>query len=144
MKRLHIHVNASAQNFEKSVAFYTTLFNSPPTKTRTHYAKWMLDDPRMNFVVEVIEIEGDSPGIHHVGVQTDSAEELHDILGALKAAQAPLLEVGETTCCFSKSEKNWTMDPSGVRWETFRSFGDAEDYGEKTPQERAQYLQSEV
>lgn len=139
MKRLHIHVNSKAATFEASVKFYTTLFGRQPTKTRANYAKWMLDDPRMNFVVEVIDIEGNEPGIHHVGVQTDNAEELHDILGALKAAGAPLLEVGETVCCFSKSEKNWTMDPSGVRWETFRSYGDVDDYGAKTAEEMALY-----
>ncbi|WP_371396871.1 VOC family protein [Fretibacter rubidus] len=139
MKRIHIHVNTQDATFDASVAFYTTLFGQAPTKTRAHYAKWMLDDPRVNFVVEVIEIEGDSPGIHHVGLQVDDTEELNVIAKALKAAEAPLLEIGETVCCFSKSEKNWTMDPSGLRWETFRSFGDVDDYGEKTLSELAHY-----
>ena len=139
MKRLHIHVNAEEAKFEQSVAFYTTLFGQDPSKTRPHYAKWMLDDPKVNFVVEVIEIEGDQPGIHHVGIQVDEPDELHDILDNLKTAEAPLLEVGETVCCFSKSEKNWTIDPSGLRWETFRSMGDVEGYGEKTLEELANY-----
>lgn len=139
MKRLHIHVNAEETKFGQSVAFYSNLFGEEPTKTRLHYAKWMLEDPHVNFVIEVIEIEGDKPGIHHVGIQVDDSEELHAIRDNLSAAQAPLLEIGETVCCFSKSEKNWTMDPSGLRWETFRSFGDVDEYGEKTPEELAKY-----
>lgn len=139
MKRLHIHVNADETKFDESVGFYTILFGEPPTKTRDHYAKWMLEDPYVNFVVEVIEIEGDRPGIHHVGIQVDESEELHALRDTLKAAEAPLLEIGETVCCFSKSEKNWTMDPSGLRWETFRSFGDVSEYGEKTLEELANY-----
>lgn len=139
MKRLHVHINTDESDFDKSVDFYSTLFDHAPTKTRPKYAKWMLDDPRVNFVVEVIEIDGDNPGIHHVGVQVDEPEELRSIRDALKSAEAPLLEVGETVCCFSRSEKNWTMDPSGVRWETFRSFGDVDEYGEKTLEELASY-----
>lgn len=139
MRRLHIHVNSPDSGFEKTVGFYATLFGSTPTKTRPNYAKWMLDDPKVNFVVEVLEIEGDMPGIHHVGIQVDDSEELAAIKDTLKAAEAPLLEIGETVCCFSKSEKNWTMDPNGVRWETFRSFGDVEDYGAKTNEELANY-----
>ena len=144
MKRLHIHVNSDEAKFEESLAFYTTLFGEGPTKIRDNYAKWMLDDPHVNFVVEVIEIEGDKPGIHHVGLQVDDSEELNVILGNLKAAEAPLLEIGETVCCFSKSEKNWTMDPSGLRWETFRSFGDVDEYGEKTLEELARYNEADA
>lgn len=139
MKRLHIHVNADEAKFEQSIAFYTTLLGEGPTKTRHNYAKWMLEDPQVNFVVEVIEMEGALPGIHHVGLQVDDSDELAVILDKLKAAEAPLLEIGETVCCFSKSEKNWTMDPSGLRWETFRSFGDVETYGAKTPEEVTRY-----
>lgn len=132
-------MNADETKFDESVAFYTTLFGELPTKTRDNYAKWMIEDPYVNFVVEVIEIEGDRPGIHHVGIQVDESEELHALRDTLKAAEAPLLEIGETVCCFSKSEKNWTMDPSGLRWETFRSFGDVSEYGEKTLEELANY-----
>ena len=144
MKRLHIHVNADETKFEQSVSFYSTLFGQGPSKTRHNYAKWMLDEPHVNFVVEVIEIEGDRPGIHHVGIQVDDSEELHAIRDTLKAAEAPLMEIGETVCFFSKSEKNWTQDPSGLRWETFRSFGDVEEYGEKTLEELANYLPADV
>lgn len=139
MKRLHIHVNATQEDHASSVAFYSTLFAAEPTKTREGYAKWMLDDPRVNFVVETIDMPGAQPGIHHVGVQVDESEELAAIRDTLEAAEAPLMEIGETVCCFSKSEKNWTMDPNGVRWETFRSFGDVEEYGHKTAREIANY-----
>jgi len=139
MKRMHIHINTSPENFANATTFYSTLFAAPPTKTRENYAKWMLDDPRVNFVIEVIEIQGDVPGIHHLGIQVDETEELAAMRTALEQADAPLLEVGETVCCFSKSEKNWTMDPSGVRWETFRTMGDVAEYGEKTLQELANY-----
>lgn len=143
MKRMHIHINTSRESFAQATAFYSTLFGAEPSKTREHYAKWMLEDPRVNFVIEVIEIKGDVPGIHHLGIQVDETEELAVIRTALKDADAPLLEIGETVCCFSKSEKNWTMDPSGVRWETFRTMGDVADYGEKTLEELANYnLQS--
>lgn len=139
MKRMHIHINTSEESFAEAAQFYSTLFGVSPTKTRENYAKWMLEDPRVNFVIEVIEIQGDVPGIHHVGIQVDGSDELEAIRASLNDADAPLLEVGETICCFSKSEKNWTMDPSGVRWETFRSMGDVEEYGEKTLEELANY-----
>ena len=139
MKRLHIHINTEEASFAPTTAFYTKLFGASPTKERPNYAKWMLDDPKMNFVVEVIDIEGDTPGIHHVGLQVDESDELAAIKDALKEAEAPLLQVGETICCFSRSEKNWTVDPSGVRWETFRSFNDIDEYGERTLEELAHY-----
>ena len=139
MKRMHVHVNTAEADFENTVDFYATLFATDPTKTRENYAKWMIDDPMVNFVVEVLEVEGSLPGIHHVGLQVEDSSELAAIKDSLTAAEAPLLEIGETTCCFSKSEKNWTMDPNGVRWETFRSFGDVEDYGAKTASELANY-----
>jgi hypothetical protein len=139
MKRLHIHVNATEETFSRSVDFYSTLFGQAPTKARPSYAKWLLDDPRVNFVVEVLEIEGDKPGIHHVGIQVGESEDLEKLRVALKTAELPLLEVGETVCCFSKSEKHWTQDPSGLRWEAFRSFGDVEEYGHKTSEELTNY-----
>ena len=139
MKRLHIHINTTEGQFATATKFYSVFFGTEPSKVRPNYAKWMLDNPTVNFVVEVIEIDGDVPGIHHVGIQVDNSDALHGIKEALTEAEAPLLEIGETVCCFSKSEKNWTVDPSGVRWETFRSFGDVSEYGEKTLEELANY-----
>lgn len=136
MRRLHVHLNVAADQFDATTAFYSTLFGHEPTKTRDGYAKWMLDDPRVNFVAEVPHECCDSLGIHHVGLQVDGSDELEDIRRTLKAADAPLLEVGETVCCYSKSEKHWTRDPSGVRWEAFHTHGDAEDYGDRTVAER--------
>ena len=139
MKRIHLHVNVEDAKFDSSVDFYATLFGEAPTLTRERYAKWLLDDPAVNFTLEVLEVAGDVPGIHHVGIQVDEAVELEAIRGALEAAEAPLLEVGRTQCCFADSEKNWTADPQGVRWETFRSFGALEEYGSKTDEELAHY-----
>lgn len=139
MKRMHVHVNTTESHFETTVRFYRTLFGAAPTLAREHYSKWMLDDPAVNFVVEVLEIAGDVPGIHHVGIQVEAGDELEAIRSALKSAEAPLLEVGRTQCCFADSEKNWTMDPQGVRWETFRSFGQLEEYGAKTDEELRRY-----
>lgn len=139
MKRLHVHVKAQADQFDRSVSFYETLFGAPPTKARERYAKWMLEDPRVNFVVEATEDRtgADQPGVHHLGLQVDEPEELAAIGGALKRAAEPLLEVGETVCCFSRSEKSWTADPAGVRWEAFRTFGETTQYGDQTAAERA-------
>lgn len=142
MKRIHLHINVEAQRFDPTVDFYSTLFAAPPTHRHDRYAKWLLDDPVVNFTVEVLEVEGDVPGIHHVGIQVDEADELSDIRASLEAAQAPLLEVGRTQCCFADSEKNWTADPQGVRWETFRSFGQLDHYGDKTDEELALYTKT--
>lgn len=139
MKRMHVHVNVAAERFDESVGFYCTLFGAAPTVSHDDYAKWMLDDPALNFVVEVIEVAGDVPGIHHVGIQVDADGELEAIRSALERAEAPLLEVGRTQCCFADSEKNWTQDPQGVRWETFRSFGRLDHYGAKTEEELRRY-----
>lgn len=137
MKRMHIHINVEESKFDSSVRFYQSLFAAAPAMTREGYAKFMLDDPAVNFVVEVLEVEGDVPGIHHVGIQVDEEDELAAILSSLKEAEAPLLEIGRTRCGFADSEKNWTADPQGIRWETFRSFGRIEDYGAKTDRSMA-------
>ncbi len=139
MKRIHLHVNVEASRLEDSIGFYTTLFGAAPTVTHERYAKWLLDDPAVNFTVEVLEIEGDVPGIHHVGIQVEEEGDLEAIRAALASAEAPLLEVGRTQCCFADSEKHWTADPQGVRWEAFRSFGQLDHYGAKTDEELAHY-----
>lgn len=139
MKRVHLHVNADETKFDASVEFYSSLFGAEPTFSREHYAKWLLDDPVINFTLEVLEVPGDVPGIHHVGIQVDGDGELEAIRSSLEEAAAPLLEVGRTQCCFADSEKNWTADPQGVRWETFQSFGQLEHYGAKTDEELSLY-----
>ena len=115
MQRLHISVSTEAERFEPSLAFYSTLFAHAPTKRRNGYAKWQLDDPRVNFVLEVAHGDCDRPGIHHVGIEAEAPAELGALRERLRASEAPLLDVGETTCCFARSDKAWTMDPNGVR-----------------------------
>ena len=139
MKRMHIHINVEQSKFESSSLFYQTLLGTEPAITREGYAKFLLDDPAVNLVVEVLEVEGSVPGIHHVGIQVDEDGDLNTILESLKKAGAPLLEIGRTQCCFADSEKNWTADPQGVRWETFRSFGQIDEYGVITDEELLRY-----
>lgn len=124
MKRLHVSFGVA--DLEKSVAFYSTLFGQEPTVRRPGYAKWMLDDPRVNFVVETLS--GDK-GFGHAGIQVESADELDPIFERLKQAEAPYLPEGMTTCCYAKSEKSWTADPDGVRWEAFYTHHVMEEFG---------------
>jgi catechol 2,3-dioxygenase-like lactoylglutathione lyase family enzyme len=126
MKRLHIHVGVS--DLDRSVDFYSTLFDAEPTVLRSDYAKWMLEDPRVNFAISSGQSAG--KGIEHLGIQAESGEELSEVYGRLKAANRPILEEGETTCCYAKSEKSWIADPDGVVWEAFHTHGEATVYGE--------------
>ncbi|MBR9825458.1 MAG: glyoxalase/bleomycin resistance/dioxygenase family protein [Alphaproteobacteria bacterium] len=124
MKRLHISFNVA--DLDKSIAFYTELFGAAPTVRKQGYAKWLMDDPRMNFVLE--SGEGD-PGFTHAGIQTENEDELQEVFSRLKNAEAPYLPEGVTTCCYHKSEKSWTADPDGVRWEAFFTHHQTEAYG---------------
>jgi len=124
MKRLHLHV--SVPDLSQSIQFYETLFGAPPSVVKDDYAKWMLDDPRVNFAISA----RDRPaGVDHVGIQVDSAAELGELAGRLKAAGAQTFDEQATTCCYAKSDKSWVADPAGVRWETFYTFGEATTYG---------------
>jgi catechol 2,3-dioxygenase-like lactoylglutathione lyase family enzyme len=124
MKRLHVSFGTA--NLEKSVAFYTTLFGAEPSVTRPGYAKWMLEDPRVNFVVE----SGSGKlGFNHAGIQVEAPEELGEIFDRMKQAEAPYLPEGVTTCCYAKSEKSWTADPDGVQWEAFYTMHQTEEFG---------------
>ncbi|WP_300528686.1 ArsI/CadI family heavy metal resistance metalloenzyme [Maricaulis sp.] len=124
MKRLHVSFNVT--DLERSIAFYENLFGAPPSLVREGYAKWLLDDPRMNFVIEA---NADKPGFTHAGIQTESADELGEVFDRMKQAEAPYLPEGVTTCCYAKSEKSWTMDPDGVAWEAFHTRHQTEAYG---------------
>ncbi len=125
MKRLHVHVGVD--DLDRSIAFYSTLFAAQPTFAKPDYAKWMLDDPRVNFAIS----SGQHPvqGIQHLGVQAENVEELGEVYGRLLAADRPVLDEGRTTCCYAKSEKSWVADPDGVVWEAFFTDGEATDYG---------------
>jgi catechol 2,3-dioxygenase-like lactoylglutathione lyase family enzyme len=125
MKRLHLHV--SVPDLTQSIQFYETLFGAAPSVVKDDYAKWMLDDPRVNFAISQ---RGRAAGVDHVGIQVDSAAELGELAGRLKAAGAQTFDEQATTCCYAKSDKSWVNDPAGVRWETFFTFGEATTYGE--------------
>jgi catechol 2,3-dioxygenase-like lactoylglutathione lyase family enzyme len=125
MKRLHVHVGVT--DIDSSVRFYSTLFGTEPTVTKDDYAKWMLEDPRVNFAIS----SGNAhKGIEHLGIQADSKSELVDVYGRLKAADRPVVEEGCTTCCYAKSEKSWIADPDGVLWEAFHTTGGSTVYGD--------------
>ncbi|HEY4116163.1 MAG TPA: ArsI/CadI family heavy metal resistance metalloenzyme [Rhizomicrobium sp.] len=128
MKRLHVHV--AVDDLEKSVGFYSTLFAAEPSVVKRDYAKWMLDDPRVNFA---ISSRGSEHGVDHLGIQVESDGELRELAGRLKAAGETTRDQEATTCCYAQSSKAWVDDPSGVRWETFFTFGEATVYGEDEP-----------
>lgn len=132
MKRLHLHVNVP--DLDKSIAFYATLFGAQPSVVKDDYAKWMLDDPRVNFAIST---RTGAAGLDHVGVQVDSAAELSELAGRLKAAGAETFDQEATTCCYARSDKSWVSDPSGLRWETFFTFGEATTYGESPEEAQA-------
>jgi catechol 2,3-dioxygenase-like lactoylglutathione lyase family enzyme len=131
MKRLHVHV--SVQDLDASVRFYSSLFAATPAVLKADYAKWMLDDPLVNFA---ISMRGAPAGIEHLGIQVADAGELQEVYERLKRADGPVLEEGETVCCYAKSEKSWIEDPQGVRWETFLTTGESTAYGSE-PRESA-------
>ena len=126
MKRLHVHVGVT--DLTQSIRFYSTLFAAEPTVVKTDYAKWMLDDPRVNFAISAGEHA--DKGIEHLGLQVESTDELKEVYGRLSAADRPVLEEGATTCCYAKSEKSWISDPDGVVWEAFLTNGHATIYGD--------------
>jgi catechol-2,3-dioxygenase len=124
MKRLHVHV--SVEDLEESVRFYSQLFATDPTVHKTDYAKWMLDDPRVNFAIS--QRDG-RPGVQHLGIQVEDRAELAEVYERLRRAERPVIEEGETICCYARSEKSWIDDPQGVQWETFLTTGQSTIYG---------------
>ena len=124
MKRLHVHI--AVEDLPRSVAFYSTLFAAQPTVLKEDYAKWMLEDPRVNLAISA---RGASPGVEHLGIQAETGEELAEVYDRLKAADAPVLEEGATVCCYAQSEKSWVNDPAGVPWEVFHTVGESAVYG---------------
>ena len=124
MKRFHVHV--AVADLDQAVGFYSTLFDSQPSVLKTDYAKWMLEDPRVNFAVSV---RGAAPGLDHLGIQVDSADDLQRIADNLGAAGRSVFEQKDAACCYARGDKGWTSDPSGISWETFRTFGKITEYG---------------
>ncbi len=124
--RFHVHVGVA--DLDQSIAFYSGLFGAQPSVTKTDYAKWMLDDPKVNFAIS--QKDGAAKGVEHLGIQVDSESELAAVYGRLKQAGGPVLEEGATTCCYAKSEKSWIADPDGVVWEAFHTTGESTNYGD--------------
>ena len=124
MKRLH--VNISVSDLASSVGFYRSLFDAEPTVLKDDYAKWMLDDPRVNFAITT---RGERKGVDHLGIQVEDDAELDEVYARLQNAGAPVIEEGATTCCYAESEKSWIFDPEGIAWETFLTRGESPVYG---------------
>jgi catechol 2,3-dioxygenase-like lactoylglutathione lyase family enzyme len=125
MKRLHVHV--SVNNLSDSIRFYTALFAAAPTVTKADYAKWMLDDPKVNFAISQ---RGAKVGLDHLGIQVDSDAELHELNHRLSEAALPVEEQKGAACCYAKSDKYWTVDPQDIPWEAFHTLSDIPAFGE--------------
>jgi len=125
MKRFHVHAHVT--DLDASIAFYSKMFASEPTRVEGDYAKWMLDDPRINFAIST---RGSKPGVDHLGIQTDTEQELAALKAQAQAADMTLLDVGETTCCYARSDKYWVTDPQGIAWEQFHTLGNIPVFSE--------------
>jgi predicted enzyme related to lactoylglutathione lyase len=119
MKRFHVHLHVD--DLARSIGFYSQLFATQPARQEADYAKWMLQDPPVNFAIST---RGSRPGIDHLGIQTDDAAELAELKARAEAADMALLDEGTTTCCYARSEKHWVTDPQGIAWEHFHTLGD--------------------
>jgi lactoylglutathione lyase len=125
MKRFHVHTHV--ENLHASIAFYSRLFGAEPTRIESDYAKWMIEDPRINFAIST---RGSKPGVDHLGFQADTAEELAELRARAQAADMALLDEGATTCCYARSEKHWITDPQGIAWEHYHTLGDIPVFSE--------------
>ena len=128
MKRFHVH--AHVLDLQASIDFYSKMFAAEPTRVETDYAKWMLEDPRVNFAIST---RGGKPGIDHLGIQTDDAQELAELKARAQAAEMSLLDEGETSCCYARSEKHWVTDPTGIAWEHFHTLENIPVFGKAAP-----------
>jgi hypothetical protein len=126
MKRFHVHVAVS--DLTKSITFYSAMFGEQPAVVKPDYAKWMLEDPRINFA---ISNRGHEPGVNHLGMQAEDDAELEAIHANLQKADTTILPEKEAHCCYAKSDKYWVTDPQGIAWESFRSLGSVPLYGEE-------------
>ena len=117
MNRFHVHVHVN--DLGKNIAFYSAMFNQPPSRSEPDYAKWMLADPPVNFAIST---RGNAPGVDHLGIQVESAEELGALKASAQQADMALQDEGETTCCYARSDKYWVTDPQGIAWEQFHTL----------------------
>ncbi len=127
MKRMHIHVGV--ERLDEGINFYSALFGAQPVKVKDDYAKWMLDDPRINFAISTRA----GTGVDHLGLQVDESTELDAMRERLKQADMTLFDEGETVCCYARSEKSWVKDPAGVAWEAYQTMEDVQLFGETQP-----------
>lgn len=127
MKRFHVH--AHVENLQANIAFYSAMFGVEPARIEPDYAKWMLDDPRINFAIST---RGDKPGVDHLGIQADTPEELAEMKARANAAELAMNDDGETTCCYARSEKHWLTDPQGIAWEQYHTLGDIPVFSQAT------------
>jgi hypothetical protein len=139
MKRLHVHV--AVDDLQRSIGFYSALFAARPSVTKPDYAKWMLDDPRVNFAIST---RGGRVGLDHLGIQAEDKDELKEIYGRLHHADGDVIEQGQTSCCYAKSEKSWIDDPAGISWETFLTTGESTDYGDGSGEREARVAHSQA
>jgi catechol 2,3-dioxygenase-like lactoylglutathione lyase family enzyme len=132
MMRLHVHV--AVDDLARSIGFYSALFAEQPSVVKPDYAKWMLDDPRMNFAISA---RGRAPGLDHLGIQVEDKAELNEVYARLRKAGGNVIEQGETACCYALSEKSWIDDPAGISWETFHTTGESITYGDGSGEREA-------
>ena len=127
MKRFHVHI--SVDDLAANIRFYATVFGQEPTVRKDDYAKWMIDDPRVNFAISK---RGHRPGVNHLGIQVESDAELAQLRSRVASADVALLDQTNASCCYVKSDKYWVTDPQGVAWETYRTLEAIETFGEDT------------
>ena len=132
MKRLHVHV--AVNDIGQSIGFYSALFAAQPTVVKSDYAKWMLEDPRVNFAISA---RGREAGLDHLGIQAEDNAELQQVYARLRTAGGDMIEQGETACCYAKSEKSWIDDPAGIAWETFLTTAESINYGDGSGENEA-------
>jgi predicted enzyme related to lactoylglutathione lyase len=132
MKRMHVHV--AVDDLAASINFYSALFAVAPSVIKPDYAKWMLDDPRVNFAISA---RGRAAGLDHLGIQVESKAELDEIYARLHKAGGTVIEQGRTACCYAKSEKSWIDDPARIAWETFLTTGESTNYGDGSGEREA-------
>ena len=128
MKRLHIHVGVD--DLHRSIRFYNALFGAEPVKVKADYAKWLLDDPRVNFAIST---RARTRGVDHLGLQAEADSELAELRERLSSAELATFDEGETVCCYARSDKTWVEDPAGIAWEAYRTLGEAQVFSDAEP-----------
>jgi len=139
MKRMHVYVGV--EDLDIAIGFDSGLFATQPAVLKPDYAKSMLDDPRVNFAIST---RGKHPGLDHLGIQVESQDELQEVYARLHKAGGNIIEQGQTSCCYAKSEKSWIDDPAGISWETFFTTGESTQYGDGTGERDARIAHQKV